>query len=57
MIDKGVANGLTTDQRGSLRTFDAANVANATGGDGTDIGSVELLPGGRVSAALAQCKG
>jgi predicted outer membrane repeat protein len=54
-IDKGVANGLASDQRGVQRTFDAANVANAAGGDGTDIGSVELLPGGRL--ALAQCKG
>ena len=38
------------------RTFDAANFANAAGGDGTDIGSVELLPGGRVSAALLSAR-
>jgi CSLREA domain-containing protein len=55
VIDVGVANGLATDQRGVQRTFDAANFANAAGGDGTDIGSVELLPGGKLS--LAQCKG
>jgi Ca2+-binding RTX toxin-like protein len=55
VIDAGVANGLGTDQRGAPRTFDAVNVNNAAGGDGTDIGSVELLPGGRLS--LAQCKG
>jgi Ca2+-binding RTX toxin-like protein len=55
VIDKGVGNGLGTDQRGAPRTFDAANVANAAGGDGTDVGSVELLPGNKLS--LAQCKG
>jgi Ca2+-binding RTX toxin-like protein len=54
-IDAGVANGLSTDQRGAPRTFDAANVANRAGSDGTDMGSVEVLPGGRL--ALAQCKG
>jgi len=31
-----------TDQRGLPRVFDDANVANATGGDGSDIGAVEL---------------
>jgi CSLREA domain-containing protein len=55
VIDVGVANGLATDQRGAPRTFDATNVANLGGSDGTDIGSVELLPGGKLS--LAQCKG
>jgi hypothetical protein len=54
-IDAGIPNGLPTDQRGAQRTFDAANVANRAGSAGTDIGSVELLPGGRLS--LAQCKG
>jgi hypothetical protein len=55
LIDAGIANGLATDQRGAPRTFDAANIANRAGSDGTDIGSVELLPGGRLG--LAQCKG
>jgi CSLREA domain-containing protein len=55
VIDAGVANGLATDQRGVQRTFDAANVPNVGGSDGTDVGSVELLPGGRL--AVAQCKG
>ena len=34
----------TTDQRGSgfARTVDFASIANATGGDGTDIGSFEV---------------
>ncbi len=55
VIDKGVGNGLATDQRGAARTFDAANFANAAGGDGTDIGAVELLPGRQ--AGPASCKG
>ena len=43
-IDQGISNGLTTDQRGSgfARTGDNAAIANAAGGDGTDIGAVEL---------------
>ncbi len=46
-IDKGTSAGLsgslTTDQRdvGFARTFDDPAVANATGGDGTDIGAFE----------------
>jgi Ca2+-binding RTX toxin-like protein len=55
VLDGGVANGLPTDQRGAPRTFDAANLANRAGSDGTDIGAVELLPGGRLG--LSQCKG
>ena len=42
VIDKGNAFGQTTDQRGSIRTYDNPSVSNAAGGDGTDIGSVEL---------------
>ncbi len=36
----------TTDQRGPgfVRTFDSASIANATGGDGTDIGAFEVQP-------------
>jgi hypothetical protein len=36
----------TTDQRGPgfLRTFDYASIANANGGDGTDIGAFEVQP-------------
>ena len=47
-IDKGTSAGLTgnltTDQRGAgfLRTFDDPAIANATGGDGTDIGAFEV---------------
>ena len=47
-IDKGTSNALigpplTIDQRGIYRrTFDNTAVANAVGGDGTDIGAFEL---------------
>lgn len=42
-IDKGIANGLTTDQRGAgfPRTLDYPTITNAVGGDGTDIGAFE----------------
>ncbi len=41
LIDAGLASGLTSDQRGLSRTQDF-DVANGTGGDSTDIGSVEV---------------
>jgi predicted outer membrane repeat protein len=42
-IDKGSAvAGLTTDQRGTARPFDIPSIANATGGDGSDIGAFEV---------------
>ncbi len=42
-IDKGTNfSGSATDQRGLSRTFDDPSVPNAVGGDGTDIGAVEL---------------
>ena len=40
-IDAG-NTALTTDQRGSRRPVDIAGVANAAGGNGSDIGAVEL---------------
>jgi hypothetical protein len=40
-IDGGVAAGSTFDQRGMPRTVDDPGVANAAGGDGTDIGAFE----------------
>jgi hypothetical protein len=43
-IDKGKAFGQLSDQRGLLRTFDVPGVRNATGGDGTDVGAVEVQP-------------
>jgi hypothetical protein len=48
-LDKGIANGLATDQRGLARTGDLGAIANATGGDGTDIGATELQ--------VADCRG
>ncbi len=45
-IDKGTSLGstgtLTTDQRGAGRTLDDPSVANAAGGDGTDVGAFEF---------------
>lgn len=43
-LDKGNTD-LTEDQRGTIRPFDFSNTENATGGDGSDIGSFELNPG------------
>ena len=43
-IDAGKSTGLTTDQRGRARPYDYASVANASGGDGSDIGAFELQP-------------
>jgi predicted outer membrane repeat protein len=43
-LDQGNRNtifGLNIDQRGEPRPFDDPNVANATGGDGSDIGAYE----------------
>jgi Carbohydrate binding module (family 6) len=42
LIDAGKAFGFTTDQRGLARKVDLPAIANAAGGDGTDIGAVEL---------------
>jgi CSLREA domain-containing protein len=42
-IDRGLAAaGVTTDQRGLARVADQPGTANAAGGDGSDIGSVEV---------------
>jgi hypothetical protein len=42
-IDQGLASaGETLDQRGSTRPSDFGDIANAGGGDGTDIGAFEL---------------
>jgi len=41
-IDKGENQSfLTTDQRGQPRAYDNPNIANAAGGDGSDIGAYE----------------
>ena len=43
-IDQGRAIGLTTDQRGLLRSYDLPGTINAPGGNGSDIGAFELNP-------------
>jgi hypothetical protein len=40
-LDKGHSSGSTTDQRGLTRPCDDATIANATGGDGGDVGAFE----------------
>jgi len=58
-IDKGTHAGLTgtltTDQRGSgfMRTVDDTTIANASGGDGTDIGAFEYFTIKLISFARA----
>jgi hypothetical protein len=43
VVDQGSGTGLT-DQRGVVRPIDFPSIANAAGGDGSDIGAVELQP-------------
>ena len=43
-IDQGGSGGGATDQRGQLRLYDQPGVPNAIGGDGSDIGAVEVGP-------------
>jgi CSLREA domain-containing protein len=43
-IDKGNSNGLSKDQRGFPRPIDFSFIANATNGDGSDIGAFEVQP-------------
>src|SRR5207244_3747159 len=48
-IDQGVSDAIpalktTVDQRGLPRTIDDPSIANASLGDGTDIGAVEVQP-------------
>ena len=40
-INRGKALGLTTDQRGQARPYNLPGYANASGGDGSDIGAYE----------------
>jgi hypothetical protein len=42
-VDQG-GGGTTIDQRGVVRPIDFPSIANAPGGDGSDIGAVELQP-------------
>ena len=41
-IDRGFSFSLTSDQRGRSRPFDDPTIPNAPGGDGSDIGAVEI---------------
>jgi hypothetical protein len=43
-IDGGISGGATTDQRGFARPVDDPAIANASGGDGSDIGAFEVQP-------------
>ena len=55
VVDAGSAFGLGTDQRGLPRLSDFFAIPNAAGGDGTDIGAVELaLPDGDGDGTPAQ---
>jgi CSLREA domain-containing protein len=61
-IDKGKnINSLATDQRGNgfVRTFDNLSIANANGGDGTDIGAFEVqnTPPTITAATISQRQG
>jgi hypothetical protein len=50
-IDQGHASGTVADQRGQTRPCDLPSVANAVGGDGSDVGALEVQ--GPCSAAPA----
>ncbi|HEX4946309.1 MAG TPA: choice-of-anchor Q domain-containing protein, partial [Blastocatellia bacterium] len=52
-LDKGNSFGLTTDQRGFARTLDSLAIANAAGGDGTDIGAFEFGAGAMLNVQAA----
>jgi hypothetical protein len=43
-IDHGTGLGLVVDQRGLTRPIDFPSIPNAAGGDGSDIGAVEVQP-------------
>ena len=56
-IDKGNSFGATTDQRGQPRPHDFASIANATGGDASDIGSFEVQPAPNEAPTVAVAQG
>ena len=57
VVDRGISGGFTADQRGFARIFDATQLPNAGGGgDGADIGSVEITLPPPVSVK-AKCRG
>jgi hypothetical protein len=44
VIDRGNSFGVLTDERGRVRPYDVAGIPNASGGDGSDVGALELSP-------------
>ena len=52
-IDKGKSFGFNTDQRVFPRPWNLPSVADAGGGDGSDIGAFEFLPTPRLDIRLA----
>ena len=52
-LDRGNTFALTTDQRSAARTRDDPASPNAVGGDGTDIGAVEMQPAVSGPAGIA----
>jgi CSLREA domain-containing protein len=57
VLDAGISNDLTVDQRGEPRTFDLTDIPNVA--DGTDIGSVEVQgpPPAEEPGATGECNG
>jgi len=49
-IDKGKSFGWLRDQRGAARPLDDPDIANASGGDGADIGAYEADPRFRIAS-------
>jgi predicted outer membrane repeat protein len=56
-LDKGNSFTTTTDQRGSLRPYDMPGVANASGGDGADIGAYEVQAAALLAAVSRKTHG
>ena len=52
-VDAGNSAGLSTDQRGFPRPIDSPDVANAVGGDGSDMGAYEVNPSTQMSIYTA----
>lgn len=57
VVDKGNSFAATTDQRLLPRPFDFPAIASAAGGDGADIGAVEMRPTAQVSGRIATPSG
>ena len=45
-VDAGISDGTRADQRGLPRPVDLAEIANASGGEGADVGAFERQPSG-----------